>query len=71
MSLLDPNLLKQAGIRTVGYRVPIPLYVSTQLVGPNVDIVAPTNLSLQELSALMLQIDDHLKFSRWAWKLVL
>ncbi len=64
MSLLDPALLREMGIRPIGYRIPIPLYMKVRLNGPDFSQVSPEIISRQELSALVLQIDDHVKFSR-------
>jgi hypothetical protein len=65
MSLIDSILLRDLGIRTTGFRVPIPLYMTVKLRG---SLLIPEILSRQELAALLLQIDDHSQFSRYKKK---
>ncbi len=68
MSLLDSSLLRAMGIRPTGYRVPIPLYMTVRHSGDRQASLLPEIVSRQEIAALLLQIDDHLQFSRYMKK---
>lgn len=65
MALLEVTLLQELGIRLVGYRVPIPLYLSVRNVCPDTNVIGPQVVSRQELAALLLQIEDHARFIRY------